>query len=520
MDSTDSNASRTIKGHTLPQTQSTMEVAITYLLSGRLGSTHGNHKAISLQVIHIHVQSMLRNMTCSTHQDGSFWKYMQEQPEDLSELSRNQNIDKSRHQENINTDGKSQETMHKHYNLIYKMATTNGRMLLIWKLSKSKNIRHSKTVYSGVVSIRNLRLAMFLAELNDLELWGANVGNAYLQALTREKLYIVGGPEFETLQGHVLVMYKALYGTRSGGACWHDNFFDILHDMGFKPSKADPDIWMKLSKDGSHYEYIAVYVDDLAICMKDPKSLCDTLKEKYKLKLKGVGPINYHLGCGYTRDEDGTLVADLRKYVEKILESYENTFGGKPKKSRTPLVGGDHPESDTSEFCNQDQIKQYQTIVGQLIWLSGLGRFDIAVHVMTMSRFRQQPRIGHLERLKKIVGYLVNLPHGALRFRVHEPDYSNLPHKEYDWQRTVFGGAKEEIPHDIPEPKGKQVTTTTCVDANLHHDQVTGTAVTACLHMLMQHHLIGTPKYKLQLILQPLDLNLWQQGLPQTKSLI
>ena len=147
-------------------------------------------------------------------------------------------------------------------------------------------------------------------------------------------------------------------------------------------------------------------------------------------------------------------------------------------------MGGDHPESDTSDFCNQDQIKQYQTIVGQLIWLSGLGRFDIAVHVMTMSRFRQQPRIGHLERLKKIVGYLANLPHGALRFRLHEPDYSNLPHKEYDWQRTVYRGAKEEIPHDIPEPKGKHVTTTTYVDANLHHDQVTGKAVTAYLHMV------------------------------------
>ena len=330
------------------------------------------------------------------------------------------------------------------------------------------------TVYSGI----------FFAEPNNLELWGADVGNAYLQALTREKLYIVGGPEFEELQGHVLVMYKALYGTRSGGACWHDKFFDILHDMGFKPSKADPDIWMKSSKDGSHYEYIAVYVDDLAICMTDPKSFCDTLKEKYKLKLKGVGPINYHLGCGYTRDEDGTLVADPRKYVEKILESYEKTFGEKTKKTKAPLVGGDHPESDTSDFCEQDQTKQYQTIVGQLILLARLGRFDIAIHVMTMSRFRQQPRIGHLERLKKIVIYLANFPHGALRFRLHEPDYSNLPHKEYDWQRTVYEGAKEEIPHDIPEPKGKYVITTTYVDANLHHDQVTGNSVTACLHIV------------------------------------
>ena len=121
-----------------------------------------------------------------------------------------------------------------------------------------------ETVYSG----------MFLAEPNNLELWGADAGHAYnLQVFTREKLYTVGGPE-----------------------CWHDKFFEILHQMGFKPSRADPDTWMKYSKDGSHYEHIAVYIDDLAIYMEDPKSFCD--------KLRGVAPINYHLGCGYTRDED------------------------------------------------------------------------------------------------------------------------------------------------------------------------------------------------------------------------
>ena len=59
---------------------------------------------------------------------------------------------------------------------------------------------------------------------------------------------------------------------------------------------------------------------------------------------------------------------------------------------------------------------------------------------------------------------------------------SSQTHKEYDWQRTVYSGAKEEVPHDIPELKGKHLATTTYVDANLHHDQVTGRAVAACLH--------------------------------------
>ena len=66
-------------------------------------------------------------------------------------------------------------------------------------------------------------------------------------------------------------------------------------------------------------------------------------------------------------------------------------FGEKPRKIRIPLVAGDHPEIDLSEFCDQDQIKQYHAIIEQLIRIIGLGRFDIAVHVMTMSRLRQQP---------------------------------------------------------------------------------------------------------------------------------
>ena len=160
-----------------------------------------------------------------------------------------------------------------------------------------------------------------------------------------------------------------------------------------------------------------------------------------------------------------------------------------------------------------------QSFVGQLIWLSGLGRFDIAVHVMTMSRFRQQPRIRHLERLKKIIGYLANFPHGSLRFRLHEPDYSNLPHREYDQQRTVYADTKEEIPHDIPKPKGKHVTTTTYVDANLHHDQVAGRAVTACLHLVNATPSHWHTKRQATVETATFVLSLWQQELLQIRSL-
>ena len=42
------------------------------------------------------------------------------------------------------------------------------------------------SIYSGVVSTRSLRLS-----LNKMEVWGADIGNAYLEATTKEKLYII-----------------------------------------------------------------------------------------------------------------------------------------------------------------------------------------------------------------------------------------------------------------------------------------------------------------------------------------
>ena len=317
-----------------------------------------------------------------------------------------------------------------------------------------------ESIYSGVVSLRSLRMVVFLSQLNDLEIWGADVGNAYLEAYTDQKLCIIAGPEFRELQGHLLIMIKALNGTHSGGAGWHDRLFDILQELKFKPSKADPDVWMRPEPGGTCYEYIAVYVDDLAIAAKDPQAFCNELKEKYNLKLKGVGPLEYHLGCTYKKDPDGTRAADPRRYINKILESYERMFKEKPRKSRPPLEGGDHPELHTPELCDEHQTNQFQTLVGQLQWLISPGHFDIAVHVMSLSRFRAQHRKGHLDRAKRIVGYLLFLPDGAIRFRTGEPDFSSLNDQEYDWTRSVYSGACEQIPHDIPKPLGEHGQTT------------------------------------------------------------
>jgi hypothetical protein len=341
------------------------------------------------------------------------------------------------------------------------------------------------SVYSGVVSLRGIRMLIFLAELNQLETWATDIGNAYLEAETSEKLYIIAGPEFGIREGHTLVIFKALYGLRTSGLRWHERLSIVLRSLGFEPCKAEPDIWLR--RDGDVYEYIGVYVDDLAIAMRDPQAFIDVLVNDHKFKLKGTGPIQFHLGCDFFRDEDGTLCMAPRKYIDKMIQNYERMFGEKPRMNvYSPLEKGDHPELDESEFLEPDDVTKYQSIVGSLQWAISLGRFDVATAVMTLSGFRALPRKGHLERAKRVCGYLSRMKHAVIRFRVEEPDYSDLPPQEYNWSHSVYGDVREQLPEDAPTPLGRFVTLTHFVDANLMHCMVTGRSVTGILHLANQ----------------------------------
>jgi hypothetical protein len=219
---------------------------------------------------------------------------------------------------------------------------------------------------------------------------------------------------------------------------------------------------------GSLYEYIAVYVDDLAIAMKNPKEPRDILEKQRKFKLKGTGPISFHLEMDFTRDEDNTLSISPTKYIDKLVKNYEKKFGMTPNSSVTStLEKGDHPELDTSELCTTDQIAQYQSMIT-------IGRFDINTAVMTMSGFRMAPRVGHLNRQKHIYGYLLKMKHASIRVRTDKPDYSDLPDNVHDWTYSVYGQVEEFLPMDAPEPLGNHVTLTHYVDANLMHDIAMG----------------------------------------------
>lgn len=232
-----------------------------------------------------------------------------------------------------------------------------------------------------------------------------------------------------------------------------------------------------------------VYVDDLLAIMKDPQGFFDILVEKYNYKLKGVSEPDYHLGGNFMRDPDGTLSWGPSRYIGRMLDNFEREYGFQPKAYAAPMDKDAHPELDESPTLDLLGIKRYQSQIGALQWCITLGRFDIACAVMTMGKFRAEPRENHLKHLEQILGYLKRTQEGAIRFRTEIPKHEDtFIEQKMDWSASVYHGCKEDIPEDMPPARGKPVRLSTYVDANLLHCRATGRSVSGILHMVN-----GTP---------------------------
>ena len=190
---------------------------------------------------------------------------------------------------------------------------------------------------------------IFLGKLNNLDLWGGDIGNAHLEAFTDEKFYIVAGPEFQEIEGYILIFLKALYGLKSSGKRWAEVIHGILRDMKVLHSKAHPCIWLRKAPNLRCYEYIAAYVDDLCIAAESLSAIIQIFKTKYHLKVKGDGKLTCHLCADYFEDPDRTFISQPRKYIDKLADTYRRLFNDDPPNGyKTPLDKNDHPELDTS----------------------------------------------------------------------------------------------------------------------------------------------------------------------------
>ena len=107
---------------------------------------------------------------------------------------------------------------------------------------------------------------------------------------------------------------------------------ETLHDIGFKPTKADPDVWIcpVVKPDGSEfYKYIMCHVDDVLSVSLDAKSILQSLQGQFKLQGDKIEPQDMYLGAQLgTMQVEGNSgwFMSSEKYVKSAIQNIEETL--------------------------------------------------------------------------------------------------------------------------------------------------------------------------------------------------
>ena len=84
------------------------------------------------------------------------------------------------------------------------------------------------------------------------------------------------------------------------------------------------------------------------------------------------------------------------------------------------------------------------------------GVFDVLLETTMMSTHLALPRVGHLEQVYHIFGYLKGASNNAFFLDPQHPDFDERSFTKYDWT-DFYRDADERVPSDMPLPRGRAV---------------------------------------------------------------
>ena len=206
-------------------------------------------------------------------------------------------------------------------------------------------------VYSSQVDNMSVLLLFLIAKHVGLNIMTCDVSNAFVTAPNSEKVWAVAGDEFGDKKGSMVEIQRALYGLAGSARAFADFLADTLIRLGFTPSRADPDLWIKVSKHG--YDMIATHVDDLIVVAKNPEEYISLIEQEYALRNIEVDPL-YYLGSRLKRLENGKIQMNMEEFSKEAIGKYETKHSLTLKKENMPIAVDAKPELDDLELLNLD----------------------------------------------------------------------------------------------------------------------------------------------------------------------
>ena len=227
-----------------------------------------------------------------------------------------------------------------------------------------------------------------------------DVKSAFLNGMLQEEVYVEQPKSF--IDPHrpndVYKLKRALYGLKQALRTWYDKLTAYLIEHGFKRGFADTTLFIRKGK--NYFVVAQIYVDDIVFGATNDslaQSFADEMKKMFEMSM--VGELNYFLELQVKQTDSGIYI-NQAKYARNLVKR----FGlDKAAHTRTPMAANVKLTNDPSG--ESVDVTLYRSMIGRLLYLTASCP-DIAFSIGVCSRFQSNPKISHLNAIKRIIKYV------------------------------------------------------------------------------------------------------------------
>ena len=256
---------------------------------------------------------------------------------------------------------------------------------------------------------------MAVALTEDLELVTLDVKDAYLNVRQRNPVVIkvderlVGG---STRRMVPYVLEYLLPGQRAAASEWFDFMVNLLGEAGLTGFPKEPTLFRG---EGPDLTKMVLHADDgiLAATRERREALVSQVGKRVEVQVSE--PLSISQGIEFLKrryylDSHGIIMYPSTKYLDSLLAAVGSVRGREAPTDNAFL------EPDTSEALNENEARVYRECTGRLLYLSHT-RCDIQFGVCILAGKMAQPTKQALKNLKRVIGYLKNVPEIGFRIK-------------------------------------------------------------------------------------------------------
>jgi len=271
--------------------------------------------------------------------------------------------------------------------------------------------------FAPTAKFKSFNILMHLAAINDWEIQGLDIENAFIESYLDEEIYmyISSDPSRRNSPKKIVKLNRTLYGLRQAAERFYEKMRKALESNGFVRSPHDVCVFTKYSTTSGKYTHVLIYVDDIIITGDDTFGIKQTLAyiATQVEKLTDLGELTRFIGVDISRDRDlHTMTLTQEPYITKI----QNDPIDPGKDNTTPL------DSTLDYRQSGDITKSLEKDVGQLRYASDRTRPDIMMATSLLGSHARDPHDVHIRGAKRTKRYLRGTKTKGLVFRGTTPE--------------------------------------------------------------------------------------------------